>query len=115
MAAKMAGLSEILNLSRWRKDRRIHPRTELPTLMLIASWRRFEARDWSLGGCLIEAPPGAFKVGDHVEGKMEIRGSNERGEFLAEVVRAKDSGEFGLRWLEVSVNLFAEMASVKMG
>jgi hypothetical protein len=46
---------------------------------------------------------------------MEIRGSNERGEFLAEVVRAKDSGEFGLRWLEVSVNLFAEMASVKMG
>lgn len=106
-------IAGLLRFPWWRRERRGHPRLHAPGLVLIAEWKRFEARDWSLGGCLIDAPPGTYTRGQRIEGTLEIRGQDERGEFLAEIVRVNEGGELGLRWLEISGNLFALMATIK--
>ena len=109
----MTVFSEFFRIAKWRKDRRSLPRTSEPALLLITRSGCFETLDWSLGGCLIEVAHSTYKVGNQIEGTLEIANSGEQGEFLAEVVRVKEPDEVGLRWLEVSIHLFAEMASVK--
>lgn len=69
--------------------------------------------DWSLGGCRIAAATDRFKLGDRIAGKLALEPAHERGRFQAEVVRAEESGELGLRWLEITNTTFAAMAELK--
>lgn len=98
----------------WRRERRLQPRTRTPSLTLIVDHRFYPTLDWSLGGCRIKGAPGTYKVGDRLEGGLDLSGFQEPGEFVAEVVRAGDQGELGLRWLEITRNLFRAMVTVKI-
>jgi hypothetical protein len=107
-------ITRLFSFPWWRRERRAHARIHLPALVLVIGRNRYPALDWSLGGCRIEVESGESKLGDRIEGTLVLDGHRERGEFLAEVMRAGDGGDLGLRWLEISGSLFAAMAQVKI-
>jgi hypothetical protein len=96
----------------WRGERRAHGRHDTPSLTLMVGRRKFAALDWSLGGCRIAAEPGEYRRGNRLEGTLWLDGC-PRGEFLAEFVRGTETGEYGLRWLEITASTFVAMAESK--
>jgi hypothetical protein len=103
-------LSDILRKPLGWVERRLHPRSHEPVLKLTVGRQSYLALDWSLGGCRIKAEPGEFKHKQKLEGRVTLAGPNpSRGEFVAEVVRVTDSGEIGLRWLELSAHLVVSL------
>ncbi len=107
-------ISGLFRFPWWRRERRLQPRTRTPSLTLIVNHHFYPALDWSLGGCRIRTAPGAYRVGDRIDGGLDLSGFGEPGEFIAEVARADELGEVGLRWLEITRNLFTAMVSIKI-
>ncbi len=109
MVAAMS-LTDILRDPLGWVERRLHPRTSDPALTLVIGKRSYAALDWSLGGCRIKGAPGAFQPKQTLEGRVTLAGPRpSAGEFVAEVVRATEAGEFGLRWLELSAQLVVNL------
>lgn len=99
----------------WRREeRRQHDRVAEPPVTLVADRRKFTTLDWSLGGCRIKGEPGVYARSERFEGHLKIEGC-PHGEFVAEVVRGTETGEYGLRWLEVTSATFVAMAELKAG
>jgi len=83
----------------------------MPKLTLRFADRKYKTVDWSLGGCRINGDAAQFRVRQRIEGRLQIEGAEERGEFIAEVVRVGDNGDIGLRWLELSPHIFMTVAA----
>ena len=105
-------VSDLLRDSLGLGERRQHPRTDQPKLMLRFDGQKYQTVDWSLGGARIKANGGpALQVRQHIQGQLQLEGADERGEFMAEVVRVGENGDIGLRWLELSPHIFMTVAA----
>jgi hypothetical protein len=91
-------------------ERREHSRQQVPRLTVKIDGRKYGAIDWSMGGCRINAPAAALQVKQKVDGQVTLDGADGRGKFIAEIVRVAADGDIGLRWLELSPNIFVAMA-----
>ena len=99
-------VGKLLRESLGLTERRQHPRSDQPELTLRFGGQDYTAVDWSLGGCRINADAARFQVKQRIQGRMQLEGSDGRGEFLAEVVRIVENGDVALRWLELSPYIF---------
>lgn len=90
-------------------ERRQHARTGSPLLKLKFDGEKYKALDWSLGGCRIRVPGHGFQLTQRIAGRVWLDGADNRGEFVAEVVRLEADGEVALRWLELSPHIFVAM------
>jgi hypothetical protein len=95
-------------------ERRKHPRASAPTLTLSIDGVSYTALDWSHGGCRVNAPSGPFKIKQRVEGRINLKGAG-KGEFVCEVVRLANNGDVGLRWLEISSQIFVLLGAPRDG
>jgi PilZ domain len=94
-------------------DRRVHRRYSQPPLHLEIDGKRFKTTDWSLGGFRIQGYQEAVAVGGRLTGQIKSFNSSGPGTFVAEVVRIAESGEIGLRLLEITPAIFVAMARLK--
>jgi PilZ domain len=94
-------------------ERRAHRRFSYPALQLEIDGKRFKTTDWSLGGFRITGYRGAPKIGDRLSGQIKSLNSSAPGTFVAEVVRIAETGEIGLRLLEITPAVFLAMAGFK--
>jgi hypothetical protein len=92
-------------------ERRQHPRSGTPVLTLKFDGQTYDAVDWSLGGCRIQAPAGQFQLAQRVGGRIRLAGTDGRGKFVAEIVRLDSDGQVALRWLEISPYIFVAMSA----
>jgi len=104
-------VSDLLRDSLGLGERRQHPRTDQPRLTLRFDGQKYETVDWSLGGCRIKGEAAQFRLRQHIQGHLQLDGADERGEFMAEVVRIVENGDVGLRWLELSPHIFMTVAA----
>lgn len=98
-------------------ERRAHRRFSYPALQLEIDGKRFKTTDWSLGGFringYINGYRGVPKIGDRLSGHIKSLNSSAPGTFVAEVVRIAETGEIGLRLLEITPAVFLAMAGLK--
>ena len=109
------GIANLVRQSLQWVERRRHPRAESPRLTLRVDGQKYRALDWSLGGCRIAAPAERFQVKQSLAGRLTLEGADERGKFVAEIVRVTGNGEVGLRWLELSPQIFVAMGQMAPG
>jgi len=95
------------------RDRRVHRRYLYPALRLEIDGKRYKTTDWSLGGFRINGYHEALAVGDRLTGQITPINSSGPGTFVAEVVRIAETGEIGLRLLEITPAVFITMAGFK--
>lgn len=95
------------------RDRRVYRRFSYPALHLEIDGKRLRAIDWSLGGFRINGYHEELKIGDRLTGQIKSINSSGPGTFVAEVVRIADTGEVGLRLLEITPAVFVAMAGLK--
>ena len=94
-------------------DRRVHRRYSDPPLHLEIDGKRFKTTDWSLGGFRIHGYNEAVAIGGRLTGQIQSVNSNGPGTFVAEVVWIAETGEVGLRLLEITPAVFVAMAGLK--
>jgi hypothetical protein len=94
-------------------DRRVHRRFSHPPLHLEIDGKRFTTTDWSLGGFRIDGYREPLAVGARLTGQIQFINPNSPGTFVAEVVRIAETGEVGLRLLEITPAVFVAMARFK--
>ena len=92
-------------------ERRQHARVAAPAMVVTIDGVNYTALDWSLGGCRIKGEAAQFRLRQHIQGHLQLDGADERGEFMAEVVRIVENGDVGLRWLELSPHIFMTVAA----
>ena len=94
-------------------DRRVHRRFSYPPLLLEIDGKRFKTTDWSLGGFRIDGYRETLAIGARLTGQIQFISSSSSGTFVAEVVRTSETGEVGLRLLEITPAVFIAMARFK--
>ena len=95
------------------RDRRVHSRFSYPALLLEIDGKRFKTADWSLGGFRINCYHQTVEIGDRLTGTIKSINSSGQGTFVAEVVRIAETGDIGLRLLEITPAVFIAMAGLK--
>lgn len=102
----LSGLKRLLRSS----DRREHARHAADTLHLVIDGKAYRSIDWSLGGVRVDGLPNQPTRGDRLEG--EVRYGSARGKFVAEVVNELESGQHGLRFIEIAPGVFIAMSGM---
>ena len=95
------------------RERRLHPRTQEPYLLLTIDGHEYATLDWSLGGFRLAEFHVELKLKDRIAGKIDPRDGSCPGEFEAEVVRLLENGDIGCRLLEISTATFAAMSELQ--
>jgi hypothetical protein len=75
--------------------------------------RTFKTIDWSIGGARVAEYWMPAWPGDVLTGTIDSIAGEEPGPFTAEVVRRSESGEIGLRFLEISALTLLAMEARK--
>jgi len=94
-------------------DRRRHARIYDAPLAMTIDGERYQTTDWSLGGFRVHAYHAPVEVGLRLAGTIDKGEGITPGNFTAEVVRLTETGDIGLRFLEVSPTTFLSMAGVR--
>jgi len=87
-----------LGYKEFRRDRRY----AAPAVTVNIGRESCRARNWSLGGLLLEAAP-RYDVGAHITGELQVAGRNDVFTITAEAIRHDpDAGTLACRFLEPS-------------
>ncbi len=95
------------------KDRRKNRRNFDRPLKLKVEGRTYQTLDWSLGGFRIKDYHRPLEIGERITGKVSLPYGGHVGDFVAEIVRATEDGDVGVRILEITSRTFVAMAGLK--
>lgn len=93
-------------------ERRRHRRIQDTKLTIIIDGKRYKTKDWSLGGFRIQAPEITIQTNENITGEIRGPGLFDRSDFKACVAWTSESGEFGVRLVEVSGETARAMSAV---
>ena len=98
----------------WQKlaRQRQSERYKQPRLKVRVGGRAYRTVDWSVGGIRLAAYADPVQRLDRIAGTLKIPGGAS-GDFTGEVIWADDSGEVGLRFVEISPDLLVELMSLQ--
>jgi hypothetical protein len=90
-------------------DLRQYGRNKTQRVILIIKDAPYLAQDWSPGGFSIQASDLDVKVGDVLEGEIDIFELGDKGRFSAKVVRQEKTGVIALAVEEMSSHIFMNL------
>lgn len=105
-------LQSFLGLSP-QTDRRRHRRVYDRPIKVRLEGKHYDTLDWSLGGFLINGYHRTLEVGERLSGKIGPVDGIKAGDFVVEVVRTTDGGDVGVRFIEISSEIFLAMSGLK--
>jgi len=94
-------------------DRRHHRRVYDRPIKLQMENRPYDTLDWSLGGFRINGFHRPVEVGERLPGNIGPVDGVKVGDFVVEVVRTTDDGDMGVRFVEISSEIFLAMSGLK--
>lgn len=94
-------------------DRRHHRRVYDRPLKVRVEGNQYDTLDWSLGGFKINGYHRSLEIGERLTGKIGPVDGIIAGVFVVEVVRTTDDGEVGVRFIEISSEIFLAMSGLK--
>ena len=94
-------------------DRRRHRRVYDRPIKVRVEGNKYETVDWSLGGFRIKGYHRTLEIGERLSGKIGPVDGIKAGDFIVDVVRTTDDGEVGVRFLEISSEIFLAMSGLK--
>lgn len=109
--ATLALAQDILTTVTRIGELRRHKRMSNTKLQLVAGGKRYETLDWSLGGCRInDYRKKTIKPGDEIKGTISRVGDGNAGAFTAIVVRVTETGDIGMRFVNIAADTFLSMS-----
>lgn len=94
-------------------DRRHHRRVYDRPIKVRVEGRRYDTLDWSLSGFRINDYHRTLEYGDRLSGTIGPLDGIKAGDFVVEVVRTTDNGDVGVRFIEISSEIFLAMSGLK--
>ncbi len=94
-------------------DRRHHRRVYDRPINVRMEGKQYDTLDWSLGGFRINGYHRTIEIGERLSGKIGPVNGIKSGDFVAVVVRTVDDGDVGVRFLEISSDVFLAMSGLK--
>ncbi len=95
-------------------ERRRHRRLQSSKLTVFIGGKRYKTNDWSLGGFRVTVPGTTLVTNDVISGPLHGPGLFDRGAYEACVVWVADSGEIGVRFIELSHGSFMAMSAAQV-
>ncbi len=94
-------------------DLRHHRRVYDRPIKVRVEGKQYDTLDWSLGGFLINGYHRPLEIGECLSGKIGPVDGVKAGDFIVEVVRTIDDGDVGVRFIEISSEIFLAMSGLK--
>ena len=94
-------------------DRRSHRHVYDRPIKVRVEGNKYETLDWSLGGFRIKGYHRTLEIGERLSGKIGPVDGIKAGDFVVDVVRTSDDGDVGVRFIEISSEIFLAMSGLK--
>lgn len=94
-------------------DRRHHRRIYDRPIEVEVEGKHYDTLDWSLGGFRINGYHRLLEIGERLSGKIGPVDGIRPGDFIVEIIRTTDDGDVGVRFIEISAEIFLAMSGLK--
>ncbi|OUR79530.1 hypothetical protein A9Q83_03785 [Alphaproteobacteria bacterium 46_93_T64] len=90
-------------------NRRKFQRNSVQRVVVVIDNLPYLAQDWSPDGFSILIENNGFKIGDLIEGDIDIFEVPDAGQFSGKVIRKKDRGFLAVQFDDVSSHIFLNL------